>query len=103
MSFAALMTLTVIEVVVLVVVLAVFLMLLTSRLQSVADHLAKVAWGVRAVETEVGAIGPAVTKVNELLAELTEELLPGVAARAEELAGAPDARVVRHDGDGGPR
>lgn len=99
MSFAALMTLTVIEVVVLVVVLAGFLIALTQRLQSIADHLAKVAWGVRAVETEVGAIGPAVAKVNELLAELTEDLLPGVAARAEELAGTPDARVVRHEGD----
>ncbi len=95
MSFATLMTLTVIEVVLLVVVLATFLVLLTRRLQSIADHLAKVAWGVRAVETEVGAIGPAVTKVNELLRELTEDLLPPVAAKAEELAGPAPRRVVR--------
>lgn len=103
MSFTALMTLTVIEVVVLVVALAAFLIVLTARLRSVADHLAKVAWGVRAVETEVGAIGPAVTRVNELLAELTEDLLPAVAARAEELADTAAATVVRDDQDRGGR
>lgn len=88
MSYTTLMTLTVLEVVALVVVLAIFLVLLTRRLQSIADSLAKVAWGVRAVETEVGAVGPAVDDINRLLAELTEELFPGVADKAERLLSA---------------
>lgn len=86
MSYRLLMTLTVIEIVLLVVVLAIFLILLTRRLESIAASLAKVSWGVRAVETHVAAVGPGVTRVNELLGELTEDLFPGVAAKAEELA-----------------
>jgi uncharacterized protein YoxC len=85
-SFRLLMTLTVIEIVLLVVVLAIFLILLTRRLQSIAVSLARVSWGVRAVETHVAAVAPGVTRVNELLQELTEDLLPGVAAKADELA-----------------
>lgn len=96
MSTTTLIVLTVVEVVVLVAALAVYLVLLTRRLQSISDSLSKVAWGVRAVEVEVGAIGPAVSRINGLLRELTEDLLPGVAARAAELA---DAR----SGTGGAR
>lgn len=87
MSTTALVVLTVIEVVVLVAVLATYLVLLTSRLHSISRSLSKVAWGVRAVETEVGSIEPAVVRANELLRELTDDLLPGVAAKAERLAG----------------
>lgn len=87
MSATALVVLTVIEVVVLVTVLATYLVLLTSRLHSISRSLSKVAWGVRAVETEVGSIEPAVVRANELLRELTDDLLPGVAAKAERLAG----------------
>lgn len=87
MSATALVVLTVIEVVVLVAVLATYLVLLTSRLHSISRSLSKVAWGVRAVETEVGSIEPAVVRANELLRELTDDLLPGVAAKAERLAG----------------
>ena len=86
MSFRVLMTLTVIEVVALVVVLAAYVMLLTHRLQSISSTLAKVAWGVRAVETEVSSIGPSVTRINGVLRELTEELLPAAAAKAEQIA-----------------
>jgi uncharacterized protein YoxC len=86
-SYRLLMTLTVIEVVLLVAVLAIYLVVLTRRLESIAASLAKVAWGVRAVETEVSSIGPSVTRINGVLTELTEDLLPGVAAKAERLAG----------------
>lgn len=88
MGFTLLLWLTIIEVVVLVAALAVYLVLLTRRLASISDNLAKVAWGVRAVEVEVGAIGPAVTRINGVLRELTEELFPAVAQRAGELADA---------------
>jgi hypothetical protein len=86
-SYGLLMTLTVIEVVLLVAVLAGYLVALTRRLDSVASSLAKVAWGVRAVETELGSIGPSVRRINGTLAELTEDVLPSVAAEAERLAG----------------
>lgn len=86
MSFTWLVVLTVVEVVLLVAVLAGYLIALTVRLDSVARSLAKVAWGVRAVESEVSSIGPSVTRINAVLAELTEEILPGVAAKAERLA-----------------
>lgn len=87
MSTTTLVVLTVLEVVVLVAVLATYLVLLTTRLRSISRSLSKVAWGVRAVETEVGAIEPAVTRSNELLRELTDDLLPGVAGKAQRLAG----------------
>lgn len=87
MSQSLLVTLTVLQVVALVAVLAGYLIVLTRRLRSISLSLSKVAWGVRAVEVEVGSIGPNVTEVNRLLTELTEDLLPGVAAMATERAG----------------
>lgn len=86
MSITLLVVLTVLEIVILVVVLAVFLLLLTARLKSVALTLSRVAWGVRAVEIEVKAIAPPVLRANALLEELTGQLLPGVAEKAERLA-----------------
>lgn len=85
--YTLLMTLTIIEILVLVIALAFFLILLTRRLESISLSLSKVAWGVRAVEIEVKAVGPAVLHVNGLLRELTEDLFPGVAAKAERVAG----------------
>lgn len=87
MSFTWLVVLTVVEVVLLVAVLAAYLIALTVRLDSVAKSMAKVAWGVRAVESEVGSIGPSVSRINGVLTELTEDVLPGVAAKADRLAG----------------
>lgn len=86
MSYTTLMTLTVIEVLLLVVVLAGFLIALTRRLESIAESLSKVSWGVRAVEVEVGAIGPSVERINGLLVELTDDLFPGVAKKAAKIA-----------------
>lgn len=87
MSVTLLVTMTIVQIVVLVVVLAVYLILLTRRLASISTSLSKVAWGVRAVEVEVGNIGPSVGRINGLLTELTDELLPAVAAQATERAG----------------
>ncbi len=87
MTFRLLMLLTVVEVLALVAVLATYLVLLTRRLHSISANLSNVTWGVRAVEVEVGRIGPAVTEANGLLAELTDDLFPAVADKAERLAG----------------
>lgn len=87
MSQSVLVTLTVVQVVVLVAVLAGYLIVLTRRLRSITVSLSKIAWGVRAVEVEVGSIGPSVTEINRLLTVLTDDLLPEVAALAQERAG----------------
>lgn len=92
MSFSTLITLTVVEILLLVVVLAIFLILLTRRLRSIAATLSNVAWGVRAVEVEVGAIGPALQEVNGLMGELGNSLLPSLVSTARQLTqGAPAA------------
>ncbi len=87
MSQSLLVTLTVVQIVALVAVLAGYLIVLTQRLRSITVSLSRIAWGVRAVEVEVGSIGPSVTDINRLLTELTEDLLPGVATMATERAG----------------
>lgn len=86
MSFTTLVVLTVIEVLVLVAGLAFFLVVLTRRLRSISQNLARVAFGVRAVETQVNAIGPGVTRINGTLADINAAL-PEVARKAEELTG----------------
>lgn len=86
MSHGTLVTLSVVEILLLVAVLALFLLLLTRRLRQVVDSLARIAFGVRAVETQVGLVSPATTEVNERLAELTRAVAEA-ADRAEELAG----------------
>lgn len=85
MSTTVLVTLTVIEIVALVGVLAFYLVAIARHLRSVADTMAKITFGVRAVEQQVGVIGPGVTKVNQTLEEIAGAL-PGIAAKAEQVA-----------------
>lgn len=87
MSTTTLVVLTVAEIVALVVVLAIYLTLVINRLQSVSDNLAKVAFGVRALEVQISGVGPTLRKVNERTSELADDLLPQVARKAEEVAG----------------
>ena len=86
MSTGWLIALTLIEVVLLVAVLAVYVVAITRRLRSVSKTLAHVAFGVRAVETQLGAIGPALRRANAALGEL-DDALPELAERAEQRAG----------------
>jgi uncharacterized protein YoxC len=85
MSVTLLVTLTVLEILALVIVLAIFLVKITRHLRSTADTLAKVTFGVRAVESQVGVVGPGVTKVNQTLEEIVGAL-PGIAGKAENIA-----------------
>lgn len=85
MSFAFLMTLTVIEVVLFVLVLAIFLRVITRQLRSISANLAKVAFGVRAVEEQV-SVGSEVRELNQLMGELAEQDLPALAQKAERAA-----------------
>lgn len=85
MSFTLLMTLTVIEVILLVAVLAAYLRVVTRQLRSISSTLAKVAFGVRAVEEQV-TIGSEIRQLNQLVGELADRELPNLARKAEQAA-----------------
>lgn len=67
-----LVVLTVLEVVLVLGVLLVHLVLVRDSLRNTAKLLARTAFGVRAIETQAGAIGPGVTRINAALQDLAE-------------------------------
>ncbi len=81
-----LIVLSVFEAVLALAVLAIYLALVMRSLRASASLFAKISFGVRAIETQAGRIGPAVTVVNQTLEEINEAL-PGIARKAERLAG----------------
>lgn len=78
--------LTAAEIVALVAVLAVFLLVLTSQLRSLATGLQRVSAIVQALEGRLAELGRAAGDVNASLDELAGEL-PGVSQKAEGLVG----------------
>ncbi len=64
---ALLVTLTIIEIVLVVVVLVYYLTRIAASLRRTSVLLGKVSFGVRAIETQCSVIGPAVLAVNERL------------------------------------
>jgi hypothetical protein len=85
MSMTLLVALTVLEVLALVAVLAVYVVLLTRRLRSISANLGRIAFGVRAVETQLLRIRPATARINHGLGSLVTSL-PVVTEKAERLA-----------------
>ncbi len=81
-----LIILTVVEAAVVVGVLAVYLILLNRRLIRISATLGKIAFGIRAVESQTASIGPSVLRINGTLREINGAL-PVIAAKAERLAG----------------
>ena len=81
-----LVVLTVIEILLLVGVLARYLVLIHRRLVSINQNLARITFGVRAVETQTTSIGPSVAELNQRLTEAAQELGPLV-ERSERLGG----------------
>lgn len=69
-----LVVLTVGEILLLVVVLAVYLVKIARSLRSISTYLAKVSFGVRAIETQCAPIGPSVVRINEQLAAIAHAL-----------------------------
>lgn len=67
-----LMTLTTLGVVILFGALAVYLIRIATTLEAIGgeptSYLAKIAFGVRAIEQETAALAPEVTRLNEGLA-----------------------------------
>ena len=80
-----LIVLSVVEILLLVVALAYYLMRIARSLYVSSQFLAKVTFGVRAIETQCASIGPSVVKVNSQLAVIAGAL-DGLATQAETLA-----------------
>jgi hypothetical protein len=79
------LVLTILEIGTLVLVLAIFLTIIARQLNSISATLAKITFGVRAVETMCSVIGPAVERINGNLAEVDDDLNRSAIA-AEKLA-----------------
>lgn len=85
MNDAWLIPLTIIEIVALVAVLALFLILIAGRLRSIANTLGQVAGGVSTIEGHVRQVGPGAAQINKTLGEIVGAL-PGIASKAGALA-----------------
>ncbi|MEJ7744117.1 MAG: hypothetical protein WKF73_17190 [Nocardioidaceae bacterium] len=75
---ALLTVLTLVEVVLVVLVLVYYLLRIAASLRRTSVLLGKVAFGVRAIETQCSSIGPSVLTINDQLA--------GVAAALTDLS-----------------
>ena len=82
-----LIVLSVLEIVIVIAALAFYLRRIAESLRASSQNLAKVTYGVRAIETQCASIGPSVVKVNEQLRTIAGAL-DGLATKAERL-GAP--------------
>jgi hypothetical protein len=81
----ALVILTVVEVAIVVGVLATYLVLIDRHLRVISAYLGKLAFGVRAVETQTSPIGPSVLRINAILREIDAALGP-IADKAKRAA-----------------
>lgn len=77
--------LTLVEIAALVLVLAIYLTVIGNQLNSISATLAKVTFGVRAVEQMCSVIGPAVDRINGNLQDVASGLSEA-AAYGERLA-----------------
>jgi len=80
---ALLVTLTIVEIVLVAIVLVYYLCRIAGSLRRTATLLGKVAFGVRAIETQSNVIGPSVLAVNDQLL--------GIATALDDLAGLANA------------
>ena len=80
-----LLILSLLEIAALVAVLATYLAVIGGQLSSISRTLAKVTFGVRAVETMCAVIGPATDRINGNLQEVANAL-QDCASQAERLA-----------------
>lgn len=76
--------LSVVEILLVVGALAFYLWRIALSLRASAANLAKVTFGVRAIETQCASIGPSVLKVNSQLQTIAGAL-DGLATKAEQL------------------
>jgi len=83
---ALLVFLTIVEIVLVVFVLVYYLCRIAGSLRRTSTLLGKVAFGVRAIETQTNVIGPSVLVVNEQLT-IIATALDDLAALANAAAG----------------
>ncbi|MDP8958858.1 MAG: hypothetical protein M3N51_06585 [Actinomycetota bacterium] len=83
-----LVVLTVAEIVLVLVVLVVYLVAIRRRLELVTETLAKITFGVRAIESQTASIGASVTRLNRELQAIAGALGP-LAEKADRLAARP--------------
>jgi len=86
-----LVMLTLVEIALVLGVLVAYLVAISRSLRHTSALLGKVAFGVRAIETQCGVIGPSVLKINEQLGAISAAL-SAVTGLAQRRAGG-DARV----------
>ncbi len=79
------LVLTIVEIAALVGVLAVYLTVIGNQLRSICASLARITFGVRAVETMCAVIGPAVDRINGNLQDVASSL-QAAAGEAERLS-----------------
>ena len=77
-----LISLTVGEVVALVVVLAGYLIVIAAGLRRVSDLLARVTFGVRAIDKQTQPIGPALRDINAALGQVAGSLDAAASGRS---------------------
>ena len=77
--------LSLLEIAALVLVLATYLTVIGNQLKRISATLAKITYGVRAVETMCSVIGPAVDRINGNLQDVCSNLQVA-AVEAERLA-----------------
>jgi len=77
--------LSLLEIAALVLVLAIYLTVIGNQLKRISATLAKITYGVRAVETMCSVIGPAVDRINGNLQDVCSNLQEA-AVEAEKLA-----------------
>lgn len=87
---ALLVTLTIVEIVLVAAVLVHYLARIAGSLRRTSVLLGKVAFGVRAIETQCSVIGPSVVTVNGQLAGIA-----GALAELTDLADAAAAPAAR--------
>ena len=85
---------TVVEILLVAVVLVVYLSLVARSLRRTSRYLGKVAFGVRAIETQCEVIGPAVTHINGQLTAIAGAL-DGVAGLTEAAVASVPSRPSR--------
>ncbi len=71
---ALLVTLTIVEIVLVAAVLVYYLARIAGSLRRTSTLLGKVAFGVRAIETQCNVIGPSVLTINEQLGGVADAL-----------------------------
>jgi hypothetical protein len=84
MSTALLVIITVVEILALVAVLALFVISITRRLRSIADSLGQVSGVIRAVQGDVCLVGAGAAILNRKLNAIAGAL-PAMAEKAESL------------------